>query len=510
MKSVIRTNRQAGQAIVWFLVTLAACCAMFAVVYNVGQVTSEKEKTVNAADASALSGALVEARILNFEAYTNRAMIANEVTIAQLVSADSWVSYDATMAQYLDDYLQVLAVIPIVGTAIVSALDGYSEAMQYAQQVTQTIVQTAIPACDLAITVLKGAREGAYSLGSIAANSVASGIANANETTFGGRIDSQPQLNPAFEAFFLVQNTQAWLDFQKPYGDDDRTNAKAVILASRDQFSTQRGAGPLIDTINTLLEAGGLISSGGTSYYGFDKTSTQTVLQGFDHWAAQDSLDPFQASLSFCGLFHPLCYQKTYLPVPLAYGRADAGTDGGVSDSTGKDLCHLNGFSLLGLAGTTTNCELAAENSDAMSSNGIPNIRDLAKPGGPNTPDPTLTFVAGVQRAGSGAITTQNIGSPGMNTVQVPGPLGSPDVKDNMQNGGQLTSIAFAKVFFLRPDWNTKDITEANLPRPDHVHEYASLYNPYWQARLTQADDSTRQTFYTIIGLDSKLSADTP
>src|ERR1700751_2618308 len=93
-------SSQRGQTILWFLATTAACCAVFALVYNIGQVTSEKEKTINAADAAALSGALVEARALNFEAYVNRAMIANEVTIAQLLSAESFVNYDSTMAEY--------------------------------------------------------------------------------------------------------------------------------------------------------------------------------------------------------------------------------------------------------------------------------------------------------------------------------------------------------------------------------------------------------------------------
>src|SRR5437870_4215639 len=97
-------TRQRGQAILWFLTTAAACCAVFALVYNVGQVTNEKEKIVNAADASAISGALTEARILNFEAYTNRALIANEVSIAQLVSLDSWFEYNYEITQWLDNY----------------------------------------------------------------------------------------------------------------------------------------------------------------------------------------------------------------------------------------------------------------------------------------------------------------------------------------------------------------------------------------------------------------------
>ena len=107
MKSRQRTShahRQGGQTIVFFLAMVAACCCMLAFVYNVGQVTNRKEEAINAADAAALSGALVEARMLNFQAYTNRAMVANEVAIAQLVSLDSFVRYNNELFQHIADY----------------------------------------------------------------------------------------------------------------------------------------------------------------------------------------------------------------------------------------------------------------------------------------------------------------------------------------------------------------------------------------------------------------------
>src|SRR4029077_1551528 len=45
-------RRQRGQTVLWFLATIAACCCVFALVYNVGQVTNHKEATVNAGDAA--------------------------------------------------------------------------------------------------------------------------------------------------------------------------------------------------------------------------------------------------------------------------------------------------------------------------------------------------------------------------------------------------------------------------------------------------------------------------
>jgi len=59
-------------------------------VFNTGQLTAEKTKLVNTADAVAYSAAVMQARALNFDAYTNRALMADEVMIAQAVSIAAW------------------------------------------------------------------------------------------------------------------------------------------------------------------------------------------------------------------------------------------------------------------------------------------------------------------------------------------------------------------------------------------------------------------------------------
>ena len=59
---------------------------MVFLVFNSGRAVNEKINLVNAADAAAYSGAQIAARQLNFMAYTNRAMIANEVSIGHMFS----------------------------------------------------------------------------------------------------------------------------------------------------------------------------------------------------------------------------------------------------------------------------------------------------------------------------------------------------------------------------------------------------------------------------------------
>ena len=91
---------QQGQALIYGLFVLTAGLATLFFLFNSGQLVSEKTKLVNASDAVAYSAGVLHARLLNFDAYANRAMIANTVAIAQLVSLSSWVQYVDSLAQF--------------------------------------------------------------------------------------------------------------------------------------------------------------------------------------------------------------------------------------------------------------------------------------------------------------------------------------------------------------------------------------------------------------------------
>jgi hypothetical protein len=72
--------------------------------YKAGRLTSDKMELQNAADAAAYSIALTEARDLNFAAYINRAMVANEVAIGQLVGLASWAFHWYSIGDFLRYY----------------------------------------------------------------------------------------------------------------------------------------------------------------------------------------------------------------------------------------------------------------------------------------------------------------------------------------------------------------------------------------------------------------------
>jgi hypothetical protein len=100
-----------GQALVPALLFLLIGCIGLYVAFNSFQMTSAKIKLQNTADAAAYSAAVLQARDYNFSAYTNRAMIANQVTAAQVVALKSWIDeLDATYSlSELDKTVNVIA-----------------------------------------------------------------------------------------------------------------------------------------------------------------------------------------------------------------------------------------------------------------------------------------------------------------------------------------------------------------------------------------------------------------
>lgn len=76
---------------VFATVTMVIVLLSMLAMYSVGQLTTQKMKLQNTADAVAYSAAVVQARDLNFSAYMNRAMIANQVAVGQLVSLTGWI-----------------------------------------------------------------------------------------------------------------------------------------------------------------------------------------------------------------------------------------------------------------------------------------------------------------------------------------------------------------------------------------------------------------------------------
>lgn len=93
------------------------------VLFRSGRLTSDKMALQNAADAMAYSVSTVEARDLNFAAYTNRAIVANEVAIGQAIGMASWAYHWKSIGEFLLEYNKYLSGPTLgISTAVLTPL----------------------------------------------------------------------------------------------------------------------------------------------------------------------------------------------------------------------------------------------------------------------------------------------------------------------------------------------------------------------------------------------------
>lgn len=84
--------RLRGQALIVVLAFCAILGAALFSIFNTIQISADKRDLVDAADAAAYSGASVLAQGLNYTAYTNRAILANNALIGQMTAVRSTLS----------------------------------------------------------------------------------------------------------------------------------------------------------------------------------------------------------------------------------------------------------------------------------------------------------------------------------------------------------------------------------------------------------------------------------
>jgi hypothetical protein len=480
-------SRQRGQALLWFLAMGAALAATFVAVYGVGQVTSEKQKIVNAADAAAYSGGMAQARILNVASYSNRAVIANEVFIAQMVSLDSWTSYVEKLTGNYENVLSVItpivSAIPAVGQVLGPILQALQQLMRGLEQIASQIARAVDQATPAVITAWETAFPVWYGVtvrgsftppvASLAGMAAAQDSLRHNVVNWGGRSGDVAASVVNYAAFF-GRNEYQWQNFTKIYRGNDRRFAKEVLLQSRDEFSTDRpgSRAPLLGT--------GKLSSCPPLGVGSEKVGI-TRMQDYTRWEAQDTLEFYTAA--------PVKCNRNYLPV--GWGRATATRNaerGQQIQSPGRtagqlaysDSPHLN----RGWTGVKELIDINRNNAGELTKNPA-----------------EVSFAIAVQKSGANIPTNERSQFAHQDTGSTT--LGSPDVRANYANN-RMASIAMARVFFERPPRRTQDFTGQQLMRGPESgspkREYASLYNPYWQVRVKQPDAGEKAVLLGLAG----------
>lgn len=115
-------GEQKGQAMVFGLLFLAVVLMALLALFNQGQLVSHRMQIENAADATVYSQAKLAARNQNFVAYTNRAMVANEVSIGQMVALLSWAKHYKQMSAFTSYPLYRIPIAPPSPTTFTDVL----------------------------------------------------------------------------------------------------------------------------------------------------------------------------------------------------------------------------------------------------------------------------------------------------------------------------------------------------------------------------------------------------
>lgn len=434
-------HAQRGQVLMATVALLLISAGLLYYMVNTGQAVTEKMRVTNAADAAAYSAGVVEARALNHNAYLNRAMVANEIAIAQMVSLGSWTRYFANavdevpasateMGVMLFPSLEAARIVAIFGaTKFVLEYFTGTSANEYADYVLQYGIGPFITAHDAVVHLMAAAQ------GLVQAN-LAAGIRQ-------GQIadDVAKAMDPTLKAEVSLA-THGFDTFTKSYADDERGRFADVTMRSRDQFSRERNW--TVDSPDTFWKKNGAL-----------KKRAGTELIGYDEWRAMDTLE-LHGQRFGCGKFGLSWCDDIQRPVGWAAVQVKASSGGG--SGTGY---HGNAY---GENGRTANkAEDEMEEPGLTVFRGLPSARELRD------------FSSGADlTTGITILVTKNhaamMTSGGMAQAK---PAGDLALFDDKPAGAKMAALARAQVFFDRI-----------APRADGKTEIGSLYNPYWRVRL--------------------------
>jgi hypothetical protein len=348
---------------------------------------------VGAADAAAYSAAQAQARALNFQAYMNRAIVANEVAIAQLVSLRSWSGY---MNQTLEEASVVGSLVPPLGAALHSISRSWDSIDRGLQRVLPPLEAAASV---WNVEVLARAEFIADAQTGALADSLARAVAFYNVPALGVS---------AVGREFTGSNVMRWRNFTTGHGrsGDERARLRDVVMDSRDGYTRSRdwtlGLPPLL----ALRKRGG------------------TDLIGYEAWRGMDTL-ALRESVLFGTHEQPIAWHAAENRRLLEPGRGEHG-------GSYRDNPRSSGYAAR---------ELKARNGYR----GLPSYRDVRLD--PNHNQAPLRYDVELRQAG-GTIATSDVIMGGAATAV---PNENPKLAIPAYQSGVAYALSAAQVFFQRP-----------------------------------------------------------
>lgn len=473
-------HRQRGQALVLGIFLLLAGLAGTYFLFNTGQVITEKNRLVTTADAVAYGAGVMQARALNFDAYGNRALVANEVLIAQMVSLSSWSQYVQTHGENLPWQFPECAEPNGAGAGYgaVFKYDIYFAANCYfsvqhaskfiagAAQKLPALMQKIVTAVEANKKLIQLAQKALHGPGN------ANGTGNAPLSAF--QIGRATVMQEIADANYRDDGsvtataqllTDGWPGFTRRYEGDERARIAEVArtAAHSDSFVRQRNW-----TAEAMLPPPWEWACALRGRKNAVKRRGGTELVNYDEWKAEDTESYWE--VRNVGRIFKRCGRREH---PIAWGEQQAHPKDADQDEAGAALG--------GSPRTNPYAHSLASSDQWTEYTGLPAFHDLSpdhlKQG---AADPRLKLQVKLTRKRDQLATPE-----GRSAVrQAPDPVGGrPNVTayQSSLSGGEMTASAAVEVWFERPPGSPDNGWGGKSGKPS---ELPSLFNPYWQARL--------------------------
>jgi hypothetical protein len=455
-------SKQRGYATVLGVVLMTAIALSVFSLYDVGQVTNDKMHSQNAADAAAYSTAVIVSRDLNFIATTNRAMVANQIAIGQMVGLSSYAHMIEQLTTNIDILAKITSLIPGVGqiiNGITKALDKGAEAMKKA---FDGAAKLTIPVNNEIIGILSGLQFTFHTAMFASGVQVFNEVARENDPTL-----ETANLVGAYTIGNYMNEYTDTLEYntgpKRRVGNSNSTSAlhlkrfnqfEEVVLDSRDPFLKDRSGSYVFGRIR---EKGG------------NEFERKVVGNKYAwQWTAMDTMNVRVLCIPIIG-----CALKA----PLAWGAGHALNGNGKYFNYSRNRGRRWGHTWSQRAAA----RLAAiddGNNNLAKVDGLRPFYDLQEDGlrqsGP-------AMVAILKKPGTSTRVWKEVAK------DINGYNLQPSL-DVAEKGGiardQIVTVAKAEPYFVRPS----DIWR----RSDRREEFGNMYNPFWQPRLVETSAAER------------------
>lgn len=440
---------QGGQALIYGMFVLIGGVAGLFFLFNAGQLVREKTKLVNTADAVAYSAGVMNARALNFQAYGNRAMVANSVAIGQLVSLSSWAAYADTLGAVGGFTALQPKFSPFFASYYAAANAG-----SYLQSLNNgTLEQMARASDGIVHNLLKQSQDAVYR-----------GLLPARATV----MDEVAQANYTGDGQVVVDNVSLletdYGDFVANYSGAKRSRFKEVVVTAIDKDLFVPARSWTLPAIPFLpSQCPGANARGQVDWF-FRRGGT--ALLGFDEWRALDTLSEKKW----------VPRNKLDLPCsvlvenPTGWG----GRSAGEAASGESDWAHYDYAKIVNPA----TAGLATLSSEAWDYRGLPAFHDLAN-NVLQQSDPRLKLAVRVRRERAQTLTSE-----GRSDVRSGPRLNA--YRAMLKQGDDLVAVSASEAFFERNAANRDNVHGVGIGRP---MEIGSLFNPFWHVRLIHSPE---------------------